>query len=52
MMHTHEAAFETVIETHLLSSDYVAVNPTGFDRERAIFSQTASALIGEMQLKE
>ena len=31
------SAFETVIETHLLVNGYVAANPAGFDRERAIF---------------
>ena len=36
MKQTNEAAFETVIETHLLANGYVAVD-RDFDRERAIF---------------
>ena len=32
-----EAAFETVIEAHLLANGYVTVDRDGFDRERAIF---------------
>ncbi len=35
-----EAAFETVIEAHLLANGYVPVAPDGFDRERAIFPET------------
>ena len=38
-----EAAFETVIETHLLASGYAPVAPEGFDRERAIFPETVLA---------
>jgi type I restriction enzyme, R subunit len=37
MTQTNEAAFETVIETHLLANGYMTVNRDGFDRERAIF---------------
>ena len=43
MMHSYthtESAFETVIETHLLTNGYVAVDRAGFDRERAIFPAT------------
>jgi type I restriction enzyme R subunit len=40
MTQTHEAAFETVIESHLLANGYVAENCVGFDRERAIFPNT------------
>ena len=47
-----EAAFETVIETHLLASGYTPVAPDGFDRERAIFSETVLAFIRETQPKE
>ena len=32
-----EAAFETVIEAHLLANGYVTVNRGGFDRQPAIF---------------
>jgi type I restriction enzyme, R subunit len=32
-----EAAFETVIETHLLANAYAAVDRNGFDRQRTIF---------------
>jgi type I restriction enzyme, R subunit len=32
-----EAAFEAVIEHHLLGHGYVAISRDGFDRERAIF---------------
>jgi hypothetical protein len=35
-----EAAFETVIEAHLLANGYIAVDRAGFDRERAIFPAT------------
>ncbi len=47
-----EAAFETVIETHLLANGYVSVPGEGFDRERAIFPETALAFIRETQPKE
>ncbi len=47
-----EAAFETVIETHLLASGYTPVAPEGFDRERAIFPETVLAFIRETQPKE
>lgn len=36
MRQTNGAAFESVIEEHLLGSGYVAVAREGFDRERAI----------------
>jgi hypothetical protein len=32
-----ESAFETVIETHLLQYGCLAIQPAGFDRERALF---------------
>ena len=47
-----EAAFETVIETHLLANGYVTVSRDGFDRERAIFPDTILAFIRETQPKE
>jgi hypothetical protein len=40
MTQTNEAAFETVIEAHLLANGYVTMNRDGFDRERAISSET------------
>ena len=47
-----EAAFETVIEAHLLAHGYVPTEPEGFDRERAIFPSTVLAFIRETQPKE
>ena len=47
-----EAAFETVIEAHLLGNGYVPINREGFDRERAIFPETVLAFIRETQPKE
>ncbi len=47
-----EAAFETVIETHLLASGYTPIAPEGFDRERAIFPETVLAFIRETQPRE
>ena len=47
-----EAAFETVIETHLLDNGYVPIERNGFDRERAIFPETVLAFIGETQKEE
>ena len=47
-----EAAFETVIERHLLANGYVSVAPDGFDRERAIFAAEALDFIRETQPKE
>ena len=44
-----EAAFETVIEAHLLAHGYVPVAREGFDRERAIFPETAIAFIRATQ---
>ena len=46
---TTEAAFETVIEAHLLENGYVSVAGDGFDRERAIFPATVLAFIRETQ---
>jgi type I restriction enzyme, R subunit len=47
-----EAAFETVIETHLLANGYMTVNRDGFDRQRAIFPGTVLAFIRATQPKE
>ncbi len=47
-----EAAFETVIEAHLLQNGYIPVGREGFDRERAIFRETVLAFIRETQPKE
>ena len=52
MKRTSEAAFETVIEAHLLAKGYVPVPRDGFDRERAIFPATALEFIRETQPKE
>src|ERR1041385_2692487 len=47
-----EAAFETVIEHHLLGHGYVAVSRDGFDRERAIFPSVVLDFIKDTQAKE
>jgi type I restriction enzyme R subunit len=47
-----EAAFETVIEAHLLQKGYVPIAREGFDRDRAIFPETVLAFIRETQPKE
>ena len=47
-----EGAFETVIETHLLTNGYVTISGNGFDRERAIFPDTVLSFIRETQPKE
>ncbi len=47
-----EAAFEAVIETHLLNHGYKPVLSEGFDRERAIFPEIVLAFIQETQPKE
>ena len=52
MKPTGEAAFETVIEAHLLANGYERVDGAGFDRERAIFPETALAFIRETQPRE
>lgn len=49
MNRTNEAAFETVIESHLLANDYVSVHRGGFDRERAIFPDVVLGFIRETQ---
>ena len=40
-----EAAFEAVIETHLLANDYVTVDRGGFDRECTIFPETVLTFV-------
>ena len=52
MKRTGEAAFETVIEAHLLANGYVSIPGGGFDRERAIFPGTALDFIRETQPQE
>ena len=52
MKRTTEAAFETVIEAHLLENGYVRITGEAFDRERAIFPETVLAFIRETQSKE
>ena len=47
-----EAAFESVIESHLLGNGYMSIGDAGFDRERAIFPETALAFIRETQPRE
>jgi len=52
MNRTNEAAFETVIEAHLLANGYVAVDRDGFDLVQAIFPETVLAFIRETQPHE
>ena len=52
MKPTGEAAFETVIEAHLLANGCVSVPGDGFDRERAVFPDTALGFIRETQPRE
>ena len=52
MKRTTEAAFETVIETHLLENGYVRIAGEAFDRVRAIFPAEALAFIRETQPNE
>ena len=47
-----EAAFESVIEAHLLGNRYVSISGDGFDRDRAIFPNTVLGFIGETQPDE
>lgn len=46
-----EAAFETVIQDHLLACGYFEVSPNDFDRERAIFPDEVLDFIRETQPK-
>ena len=50
MKHTNEAAFETVIETHLLGNGYVSVDGNDFDRESAIFPNLVLDFIHETEI--
>ena len=52
MKRTTEAAFETVIEAHLLENGYVPITSDAFDRERAIFPEEVLAFIRETQPNE
>ena len=52
MSQTSEAAFETVIEAHLLRNGYVSVDQEGFNRERAIFPDAVLEFIRETQPRE
>ncbi len=47
-----EAAFESVIEAHLLQSGYASVAGEGFDRERAIFPEEVLSFIRDTQPAE
>ncbi|MEI6177696.1 MAG: type I restriction endonuclease [Verrucomicrobiota bacterium] len=49
---TSEAAFESVIEGHLLGAGYSPVEADGFDRERAIFPEAVLDFIRSTQPKE
>ncbi|MDP2228238.1 MAG: hypothetical protein Q8J78_12265, partial [Moraxellaceae bacterium] len=51
MKSSSEAAFETAIESILLSDGYTRINGKGFDRERAIFPDEALAFIRATQGK-
>jgi type I restriction enzyme R subunit len=47
-----EQAFESVIETHLLSNSYISVDPNAFDREKAIFPEAVLSFIRDTQPQE
>ena len=49
---TKEAAFESVIEHHMLEHGYTAVPRDGFDRERAVFPEVVLDFIQETQPNE
>jgi type I restriction enzyme R subunit len=51
MKSTSEAAFETAIESVLLTNGYVQVEAKGFDRERGIFAAEVLAFIQVTQSK-
>jgi len=48
----NEAAFETVIESHLLANGYTRIAEAGYDHARAIFPETILNFIRETQPKE
>ena len=50
--HHTEAAFESVIETHLINHGYISIPREGFDRDRAIFPETVLDFIRATQPKE
>ena len=52
MTRATEAAFESVIEAHLLGNGYVSIGGDGFDRDRAIFPHTVLGFIRETQPTE
>ena len=47
-----EAAFETVMEQHLLGHGYETISREGFDRERAIFPSVVLDFIKDTQARE
>jgi len=47
-----EAAFETVIEEHLVANGYVHVAPAAYDKVRAIFPEEVLGFIRQTQPKE
>ncbi|MBF0097074.1 MAG: type I restriction endonuclease subunit R [Magnetococcales bacterium] len=51
MKRTCEAAFETVIEAHLLNNGYVSLSSNAFNQELALFPETVLAFIRETQPK-
>ena len=46
-----QAAFEPVVEAHLLQYGYARIAHDGFDRERAVFAETVLDFIRETQPK-
>ena len=52
LKNTSEAAFEAVIESHLLQNGYQIVDKSGFDKTRAIFPAQAIDFIRTTQPKE
>jgi len=52
MSQTSEAAFETVIEAHLIQNGYVPIAGDSFDRDHAISPATVLAFIRQTQPQE
>ena len=52
MTQTNEAAFESAIESHLLTNGYTAIDKQTFDPQRAVFPDVALSFIRETQFKE
>ncbi len=52
MKQTNEAAFESVIESHLLANGYTSIDKQTYDPQRAIFPEVVLAFIRETQPKE